>query len=245
MDRQADLVDEEKRRWTPPSDEQRCQRRQLVGYELLPRHERPFACGAYRVPGSQFCHYHTVQYMPRLYRVVNKRLADKLEALISRGDEQLQLREELAFTRVMSDEVVSLFEIAFEQRDLARQRHAAEKSEDSEKHLAKMEAVFEQACCSLRASHEEVRRAVLDAARVEALSSAGLTAGVLRGVLTQVTLIMRDLCGHSHKDLADEFARRVGDIEVTEREVVGTLLTPDQDARDMDQTVPKLVGPAA
>lgn len=236
----------------PDDHPRRCQVRRKKGYEHLKRKHRPLYCTRNAERGSLFCRRHSTNKgrrsthrMPMSYRVVNKTLQRRLRQFEDSEREALQLREELNLCRVSADEAIAVFGATLEMVEAANL--ALDESESDEKSRVAATAKLDQA----RALHEaagqamrnvlaEIRSAALDAARIEQLSGGQFSATAVRSIITQITKVMYEVCGDEHQHLAEDFVSRITrKVQVADTEK-GTMLTPDQDVREMDDMVPRI-----
>ena len=235
----------------PEDHPNRCQFRLRQGFEHYERSERPYACDNFAIRGKHYCVRHKMynvggrNRMPRIYTRITKSLQERLAELDESAPDRMHLREELDLVRVSAEDVVALFSIT---RDLKAEAEEAYHAiaEDGEakvaakKRLDGMIAAANATAESMRNVLEAVRATALDAARVEALTSSKFTGQAVQQIINQVVQMLYKVCGDEHKDIAEEFEMLVGtQIRVTET-VEGTLITPDRDALEMDDTIPRI-----
>lgn len=198
------------------TDPDRCQ-----GYT---KDGRP--CMRHALKPSRYCFVHggllgkrqgniPIFYRKRMTKTLKQAV---MEAMNSSPAEQLSLYEELALTRVMAGKAVTMYAAACESKD---------------------EATIAAATTVLATSLAEVQRMCESAARVEALARDRVSIHAVSFVVGQIIRIVHNVL----KDPDLEFhAREIEDqlrnnllIDVTP---TGTSITPDQDVRDMLETVP-------
>lgn len=238
-----------------PDDPRRCQRRAKKGFEHLPYEERPLCCNKYALKGQRYCRKHNANNlkgvkghgkMPAHYKVITMTLASRLREMEQNSHNALSLREELALVRVTADEAVAMFSVAFDHKLQAEASYQAACASGSEAVIAPERARLEKArllhdaaASTLRAVFKEVRDTALDAAKIEALSAGKFTAGSVKSILSQATLLLHEVCGDEHDDIARRFEELLYTrVKLDVLESTGTLITPDKDAIEMDESVP-------
>lgn len=174
--------------------------------------------------------------MPRYYR---RSLGPTLrvaveEALAVPAAEQVELNEELALMREAASEAVKTFSDAVE---VVRVAEATGRPE----YIEPAREALRGASHLVMGSLERVGDYSLKLARVEALSKDNITIHTVYSVLSQVTRIFYVVCGEENEALAREVERRIRD-EVNVPGIAsndGTDITPGDDIKAMDSTVPR------
>lgn len=181
-------------------------------------------CRKWRLRGQRCCQFHggrrgrtQLKSMPGFYRdVLSKTLDDVIQAAMEQNpSEQVSLLEELALMRLTAREAVALYS-------------AAQASDQKTKDMAA--GVMVDALKNVQSIAES-------AARINAASKEQLSATSLKVVVHQITRIAYEVIGDTQ--LAEEFERRIRDKVRLPDETKGTLLTPDQDVQEMDDSVPR------
>lgn len=227
----------------PDGHPRRCQIRARKGYQHLPHHERPFTCRNYARKGYKYCRFHNhgniknsdhkTTKMPDAYRVVSRTLMDRLKQLEGVEGDALNLRKELSLTRASAFDAIEKYGVALDMHEAAKGTGKAEI-------ISAAESVVASAADAMREVLKEVRDCALDAARIEALTSGSFSITSVRNIVIQCARLMYDVCGEEHQHLAVQFEQLLATkIKVSVGET-GTSLTPDQDVREMDDTVPRV-----
>ena len=181
-------------------------------------------------------HLWGLQDVPRYYR---RSLGPTLkaaveEALAVPAAEQVELNEELALMREAASEAVKTFSDAVE---FVRVAEATGRPE----YIEPAREALQGASHLVMGSLERVGDYSLKLARVEALSKDNITIHTVYSVLSQVTRIFYVVCGEENEALAREVERRIRD-EVNVPGIAsndGTDITPGDDIKAMDSTVPR------
>jgi hypothetical protein len=229
-----------------PDDPRRCQSRINKGYEHLPREQRPFRCKRWASVGGQFCKMHSggsvrvrMDKVPRLYRKMGRSLLARLDEMEQSGVEAMQLREELALQRVVADEVVMIYSIALQMKTSAEEKHATDPSNDGlAAAVIKARQLHDQAAQALNHALKNVRDTCLDAVKVEHMTSGRFTAEGVRTIMFKMVKIVSDVLGPENEAMALEIQAKIEQNIKVRADESGTTCTPDQDVRDMDDTVP-------
>jgi hypothetical protein len=162
--------------------------------------------------------------LPVWYRkVLNVNLAKFVEEQTEQARAvQVEVFDELALFRAEAVRSVALYS-------------AADSLQDDN---PKKGALLESAGALMRERLEQVVKVAETAARIYNAGKDKLSAGNLQGVVDQITLIAYEVL-QDQPDKAAEFANLIRTKLTVQDAVEGTSLTPDQDALDMDGTVPR------
>lgn len=183
-------------------------------------------CNKWALKGSEFCsthggrlyHKHPVRtyHLPRFYsKHLHRTLSEVIEeALAASPREQLNLSEELAVMRATAADVCKLY-------DACTSFTTRVKAGDI-----------------LRSVMKEVVSVCESAARVEALAKDKLNVHNLAYVISQVVRCAYDVFSDDLPK-AKEFETLIRETIRVPNEAQGTTVTPDQDAMDMDGTIPR------
>lgn len=164
-----------------------------------------------------------IDHLPAFYRdVLGPNLRDALDSLTGgSAAEQLSLFEELALMRVTARDAVKLYGKACSVVD-----------------KSKGLALRAEAAGIMQAQLREVAKLAEAAARIDSLAKDKFSIHAVHLLVNQLVRICASVF-KGHDDLVAEFARRVKtDVKLPTSESQGTVLTPDQDVRDMDASVP-------
>ena len=251
----------------PPPQEVRCQYAR----------NKPESRGATRVgqcklrarKGTKYCRVHSHRdsagesrfynksKVPDVYKVIGRALGDRMKQLEAQEAAALQLRIELQLTRATADEAVEQYDAAREMRDACECALQSDpENEALQKAAQKAFAVCETAGAQLRVVLEQVADMAERAARLEATRSGQFSVMAVRHIMSQVAMLMWEVCGEEHVELARQFELAMGQrirIEVPGSNgvagvpMVATGVTPDMDVLDvvsaqvaqMDGSVPR------
>ncbi len=228
---------------------ERCCVRLLAGYEHLRKDQRP-QCQYVAEPDLAYCLKHASlglahaeisdRKTPMTYRVMSKVLKRRLDVLNEDAKAELSLRNELALVRAHAMEHVELYDAACQYVE------TLEGSSDSNV-IKKARELKDAASEGMLDAVKHVRKTVLDAARVEALSVIQYSPVAVREILSQVTRMMYDVCKNfeNGETIAKSFDARMRDeIKLATSANMGTTITPDsidREVLEMDSTVPMVL----
>lgn len=202
-------------------DPRRCQAKRSSG--------RP--CRKWALKGSKFCARHggrrsrtPVIIPPTVYsRFLSRTLKSMVEEQMQRPPgEQLQLFEELALIRHTALRTVMLYDKVVESAEEGKPNSKAEM----------------MAAALMRDTLHEVQRMAEAAARVAAAGKDQMPAHAVRYVILQVVKIAYGIFGDDERMRAFETAL-TETIKVPGNGDERTDITPDDDAEDMDDTIPR------
>lgn len=205
-------------------------------------------CGKPRLRGARFCQTHLpggrkhsmfrkgskdghvghvtrrTELLGRIYtRVLSKTLREALDEHLSQDpSKQVQIFEELGLMREHSMNAVALWSIAQDSDKLETRLAAGELMAGMLKQVADLAKT---------------------AAAINAQSA--VSVHTLHFVVQRIINVMHEVCGEENISLALEFEQRVrAEIRVEQYaggdSMSGTTLTPDRDAIDMDESVPRV-----
>lgn len=203
-------------------------------------------CSKFACRGHQFCKSHggktskqqlkgaqnaddrvsaarAVERLPEVYsRYLSNKLSERMAELAGVPDE-LDLKEELALLRSTAIDAAQLYDLA---------ANAPDNTKDIQQLRVAAGAI-------VRETLSEVRDMVESIVAIEEKRRETLTVPSLHIVVTQIVDLMYDELGDVVPvDKIRGLANRMKDIRLPSDEVQGTVLTPDMDVREMDETIP-------
>ena len=220
----------------PGHDTRKCQAR-LTGWKAGRR------CHAFHMKDRLFCWFHggcrrtregrdivRISHLPRFYsRQLGKTLHEAVEEHLSAApEEQINLFEELALTRVIAGDAVALYSATCE---ALKDKPADDKQAHAAKDLAGSIVID---------AMKHVSDVCTKAAQIEAQAKDKFSVHSVTHVVNQIIRVMYELCEPEHHDIAVKFEHAVRtQVKLPRITTDGTELTPDEDAVAMDATVPK------
>lgn len=228
----------------------KCAVRKNKGHEHLPREQRPH-CGRPALPGRLYCLKHrrfeperrAVEKLPQLYRLVSRSLQKRMDELEAQQEKRLSLLTELDLVRASADESVQQYGEARDLKELAEQALLQQPDEPKLKEaLATATRVTQAAGENMRQTLESVKSFVLAAQHVSLAGKDQITPEMVRSVLNQCALLLYEVCGDEHEELAAEFEAKIYDrvtIGVEERVYTAPQLTIQHDVKRMMASVPE------
>lgn len=230
----------------------KCAQRRNKGFEHLPRADRP-RCGRPALPGKLYCvkHRHNepetrrIKKLPQVYRLLARSLQRRMDELEQTQAERLSLLKELDLVRISADEAIDRYGAAKDLKELAQ---AALETATGTPREAEVRAALEQAervCLSagevMRSTLSEVKSFVIAAQQVHLAGKDQITPEMVRSVLNQCALLLYEVCGDEHEELAAQFEALVYDrisVAVEERCYVPPTLNIEHDRKRMMDSVP-------
>ncbi len=169
--------------------------------------------------------------------LLSKTLVKRLEQIDRDANAQLSLREEAKHVEATYHDVLAQYGEALELYELAT-------STGDVAALAKARAVRDDAGALLREVNKEVREAVMDAAKIEAVIGRTFSAASVREIIAECVRTVYELCGdlHNGADIAEQFELMIRERVQVGDVVTGTTITPhalDMDVTAMINTVPR------
>lgn len=234
----------------------KCALRKNKGNKHLPRVDRPH-CPRSAVPGKLYCRRHAryeslprkIAALPQMYRLVSRSLQRRLDELEAEQEKRLSLLVELDLVRISADEAVERYGEAKDLKEIAELALEQSLGTDNEKQLREATELARQAAMRagevMRDVLGEVKSFVIAAQHVRKAGSDTITPEMVRTILNQCALLLYEVCGDDHEDLAARFEALVYDrvcVNVEEREWVPPKLTIDNDLRRMLSSVPECAG---
>jgi len=201
----------------PLNHPRRCQAKRRCGEQ----------CKRWAIKTRRFCQFHGgrcagkgrgIADLPSIYRKHLKGAIQKaVEAqLDSPPSEQLSLFEELALVRVTAAQVVALW-------------GAAHETENAEAQIA--------ASVLMRDALKDVISTCQAAAHIDAVAKDKFSLSAIHHIVNQIVRLAYEAFGDDPR--AKDFEILINSKIKVPIEHTGTLLTPDQDVTDMDDTVPQ------
>lgn len=142
-------------------------------------------------------------------------------------EEQINLFEELAITRVVANEAVTLYTATLE---ALANKPSNDVAAQNAKDLAGRIVVD---------AMQQVSRVCTQAAQIEATAKDKFSVHSLMHVVNQIIRIAYEVFEPDHRDKAEYFEHLVRtQVKLPRVTAEGTELTPDQDVMSMDNTVP-------
>lgn len=203
----------------------RCQCRRKI-WKNRPHEEGGDRCKRWAVKGRKYCKFHggsrpvgqELMILPRFY---SRHLTKTLEAFVNEcldadPSEQINLFQELALLRQSASHAVLLYGAAVDGVNITAETKLA-------------------TAALMRDVLREVADMCAKAAQVDAAMRDKVSVHNLRHLVNQIVRVAYD---ELTLDDAKRFEKAIRErVRVTD-EAAGTTVTPDQDARDMDATVP-------
>lgn len=165
--------------------------------------------------------------MPKFYRNrMSATLASFVEEHMQMSpEEQINLFEELALTRTVAGDAVALYD--------ATVTALKEKNDDAANQTRLL------AGSMLKDALKDVSDMCMRASAIEQNARDKFSVHTLQYIINQIVRIVHEACEPEHHEVAERIEYMIHTmIRIPKTTTDGTELTPDQDARDMDATVP-------
>lgn len=160
--------------------------------------------------------------LPVMYtKYLGTKLNDKILEAASAKD-RLDVSAELDLVRVTAVDAVQLYDLTQQLPD------------NGDKTLHQRL----EAGAIVRAVMQEVVNTADKMMKIEAARNDRLSVASLHVVVTQIVEMAYEAFGEDNIETVKKFADMIKEIRLPSSEVMGTNLTPDQDVRDMDSTIP-------
>lgn len=199
-------------------------------------------CRRWSVKGQIYCRFHgglrtaanTVRnhHIPMFYsKTLGKTLGNYIdEALGQSPSQQMSVLEELALIRHPAYQKVQLYDAVLRKLE----------AETDPKKQEQLRNAVEAVSAAMVVDLKEVVKVAETAARIDAMAKDKVSVHSLGHIVNQLTRLLYDVCGDDNLVIAQAFEERARtEIRLPTNKINGTIITPDQEVLEMDDSVPR------